>query len=404
MERKAVVTGIGLITPGGTLSDVWETLLRGQSMASSIATFDASLYPTSKAGIVEDEAIFAPFSPRLLKRMDRFSCLAMAAAHQALQDSGLDIQEAERISAGTYIGNMYGGWGVTDPGLRNLLRKGYKEVSPYIASAWFPTAPQGQITIQWGLGGYSKTIVADTASSMLAIGYAARAVEEGRADLMLAGGAEAPITPYTYSFCARSGRLSSTKYQVFDSEGTGFQVGEGAVILVLEELRAAQRRHAHVYGEIAGWATGYLPQQNNPWSDEGKRLARVIEQAFEYAAVNPDTIDYLGLDAQGLCIADRAEAQAIARVFEKTDQRPVATTCKPTLTHLLGAGAGLEVATALLAMHHGVIPPIAGDPSPQEAHPSDLVVGEPRKRSVRTALILARGADGVQSALVLKKG
>jgi 3-oxoacyl-(acyl-carrier-protein) synthase len=299
---------------------------------------------------------------------------------------------------------MYGGWGVTDPGLRNLLRKGYKEVSPYIASAWFPTAPQGQISIQWGLGGYSKTVVADTASSMLAIGYAARAIEEGRADLMLAGGAEAPITPYTYSFCARSGRLSSTSYQIFDSEGAGFLVGEGAVILVLEELKAAQRRHAHVYGEISGWATGYFPQQNDPWSDRGERLSHVIKQALEQASVNSDQIDYLGLDAQGLFAADRAEAQAIACAFETADQQPVATTCKPTLTHLLGAGAGTEVATALLAMHHGVIPPIAGYPTHQEAYPLDLVVGEPREHSVCTALILARGADGVQSALVLKKG
>jgi 3-oxoacyl-[acyl-carrier-protein] synthase II len=400
MERKAVITGIGLITPGGTLSNVWETLLCGQSVASPIETFDTSLYPTSKAGIVTDSAIFASFSPRLLKRMDRFACLALAATQQALQDSGLDdVSEAERQSVGVYMGNMYAGWGILNPD----LHKRYRDISPYAASGWFPTASQGQMTIQWELGGYSKSIVADTASSLLAIGYAARAIEEGRANIMLAGGAEAPITPFTYSCCVRSGRLSPDGYHVFDPEGKGFLVGEGAIVLVLEELRAAQQRHARIYAEIAGWATGYLPQQHGPWSDEGKRLSRVIAQALKNAATTPDTVDYLGLDAQGLFAADRVEAQAIAYTFETAGQQPVVTTCKPTLTHLLGAAAGTEIATALLAMHHEVIPPIAGYPSHQSAYPLELVVGKPREHSIHTALILARGTDGVQSAIVLKK-
>ncbi|MBV9689563.1 MAG: hypothetical protein JO202_07615, partial [Ktedonobacteraceae bacterium] len=337
MKRKAVITGIGLITPGGiTLPEVWETLLRGQSTARPIDIFDVAPYPVTKAGIVEDRDIFEPFPARSLKRMDRFCSLAMAATHRALQDSGIDLQKIEPSSAGVYIGNMYGGWGVTDPSLRRLLTNGYREVSPYVASAWFPTAPQGQITIHWGLEGYSKTIIADTASSALAIGYAAQAIEEERADVMLAGGAESPITPYTYSFCVRSGRLNPAGYRFFDPEGTGFLVGEGAVILVLEELRAAQQRHAHIYAEVAGWATCYLPRANSLWSDEGKRFSRLITQALDNAQVTPDEIDYLGLDAQGILVADSAEAQAVGRAFATSSQQPLATTCKPTLTHLLG--------------------------------------------------------------------
>jgi len=259
------------------------------------------------------------------------------------------------------------------------------------------------MAIQWEMQGYSKTIVADTASSALAIGYAARAIQEGRASTMLAGGAESPITPYTYSFCARSGRLSSTGYRIFDSESSGFLVGEGAVILVLEELRAAQQRNAHIYAELAGWATGYLPHTNTPWSDEGQRFSRLIKQALDNASMTPDQIDYVGLDAQGLLAADITEAQALVHTFGLSQPRLVATTCKPTLTHLLGAGAAAEVATALLALQHGVIPPVAECLSLDKACPLDLVVGKPRQMVARTALVNARGADGVQTALVFKR-
>ncbi|GCE49778.1 3-oxoacyl-[acyl-carrier-protein] synthase II [Thermosporothrix hazakensis] len=398
MKRRVVITGIGLITPGGSSpEDVWQTLLHGQSVAQSITSFDATPYSTSQAGIIEESEPFQPFSRRLLKRMDRFCCLAMAAAHRAIEDSGIEFQHRE--AAGVYIGNMYGGWGVTDPSLRNLLTQGYREVSPYVASAWFPTAPQGQISIHWGLKGQSKTIIADTASSALAIGYAARAIEEGRADVMLAGGAEAPITPYTYTFCSNSGRLNPAGYRVFDPEGRGFLVGEGAVLLVLEELEAARRRQAHVYAEIAGWATGYLPRAENLWSDEGKKLASLMTQALRQAELEPDEIGYLGLDAQGVQAADLAEAQAVERVFP--GEQPLATSCKPTLTHLLGAGAAAEIATALLSMQHDLIPPISAHPV-SAAH-MRLVSEEARPAQVRNALIHARGADGVQSAMVLRR-
>jgi 3-oxoacyl-[acyl-carrier-protein] synthase II len=402
MQRKVAITGIGLVTPGGTLPSVWDTLLRGQSTAREIDTFDISSYPVRHAGIVDNGDMFAPFSPRLLKRMDRFCCLAMVAAQQALQDSGLELETLDHSSIGTYIGNMYGGWGMTDPSLRNLLRRGYREVSPYVASAWFPTAPQGQITIHWGLKGYSKTIVADTASSALAIGYAARLIQQGRAEVMVAGGAEAPITPYTYTFCTRSNRLSPTGYQIFDPLGAGFLVGEGAVLLVLEEFTAAQRRGAHIYAELAGWATGYHPHEDDPWNDEGQHFSRIVRQALNNAGIHSGGVDYIGLDAQGLFRADNTEAQALAQALGSDLQEAAVTTCKPTLTHLLGAGAAAEIATALLAIQQKVIPPIAENIVADRACPLNLVTHTPYQTSVKTALVNARGTDGVQTAVVLK--
>lgn len=402
MERRVVITGVGLITPGGDLAHVWDTLLDGQSMAQHITSFDASVYLNDHAGIIDETDAFSPFSSRLLKRMDRFGCLTMAAAHQALQDSGLDIDLLERSTVGTYIGNMYGGWGITDPSLRRLLIEGYREVSPYVASAWFPTAPQGQIAIHWGFKGFGKTVIADTASSALSIGYAARAIQEGRANVMIAGGAESPITPYTYTFCERSGRVSPNSYQVFDAESSGFLVGEGAVLVVLEEMEAALQRHAHIYAEIAGWATGYLPQFDTPWHDEGKRFTRLIWQALEDAKTPADDIDYIGLDAQGCVEADNSEALALERVFGAVSS-PAATTCKPVLTHLLGAAAAAELVTALLAMQQNIIPPVTASSMRNDALSLNLIAEQPRQVNVQTALINARGADGVQAAIVLKK-
>jgi 3-oxoacyl-[acyl-carrier-protein] synthase II len=403
MARKAVITGLGLITPGGTtLPEVWATLLCGQSVAKPIDTFDASLYPVARAGLVKNQEIFQPFSSRLLKRMDRFCCLAMAATQRALEDSGVDLEQIDRQTAGVYLGNMYGGWSMTDPNLRRLLQDGYREVSPYVASAWFPTAPQGQITINWDLRGYSKTIGADTASSALAIGYAARAIEEGRASLMLAGGAEAPITPYTYGFCARSGRLDFSHYAIFDPERSGFLVGEGAVILVLEEKEAALQRGVRIYAEIAGWATGFMPYPNSLNHDERGCFARLITRALDEAALQPDEIDYIGLDAQGVLAADYVEARALTQALGTASRHPLVTTSKPALTHLLGAGAAAEIATAVLAMQNSVVPPVTACPAPELADTLSLVVEEPRPAQVRHALVNARGADGVLSTLVLK--
>ncbi len=408
--RRAVITGIGMVTPGGTLSTTWDAVRAGISTSQLFQPPDMHLDRPHRVGLVEDGDLFESFSPRLLKRMDRFCCLAIAAAQQALQDSKLDLEALDHQASGVYVGNMYGGWSVTDPSLRNLLRQGYRTVSPYVASAWFPTAPQGQITIRWNLHGYSKTVIADTASSALATGYAARAIQEGRAEVMLAGGAESPITPYTYSFCVRSGRLNPDGYRIFDPQGCGFQVGEGAVMLVLEELEAARGRGAHIYAELAGWSTGFQPCRSpgvqdggngSPWHTSGG-MARVIHQALVQAGVAPQQLDYIGLDAQGVQEADDAEAEALALALGPEHERIPATTCKPTLTHLLGAGASAEIAIALLAMQQGEIPPIAGGEIRDQTCPLQLVMDGVRQADIRTALVNARGADGVQAALVFR--
>ena len=402
MKRGVVVTGIGMATPAGTTREAtWNRVREGHQVAGPIDRFDATSCSAGIAGLVDEEA-FGKFPPRLLKRIDRFSRLAMAATMEALEDSGLDLEATDRQRAGAYLGNMYGGWEVADPSLRNLLTSGYQHVSPYVASAWFPTAPQGQISIYWQLKGYSKTIAADTASSALSIGYAARAIEEGRADVVVCGGAEAPVTPYALAFCERSGRLSPDGYRPFDRRSAGFQVGEGATILVLEALEHANARGASPRGEFGGFATGHVRASEAFSSAGSQRFARVLARTLEESRLQPSEIDYVGLDAQGSKSADRSEEEALVLVLGEQAGRPACTSAKPSTSHLLGAAAATEAAIGLLAMDRNEVPPIAGREEMDLPSRLRLVTSTASAEPIRTILIGARGADGTHAGLAFK--
>ena len=316
MTRTVVITGIGLITPAGDREQAWAHAREGATAVRPIDRFDAGPYGVADAGVVDDQAL-ERFPARHRKRMDRFSTLGLLAAGDALSDAGVDLDAVDRDRVGVSIGNMHGGWAITEPSLRKLLQGHEAEVSPYVASAWFPTAPQGQISIEWQLKGHSKTYASDTASGAHALGYAADAIAHGRADMVLAGGATAPITDYTYAFCARSGRLAPEGYRPFDERAEGFQIGEGAAILLLEEEGAARARGAHVYGRLAGWATRHAARRNgDAWADGGA-FGDVIGEALAAADVAPGELDYVALDAQGTPAADRAEAAALTAALRR---------------------------------------------------------------------------------------
>ncbi|MFD5336670.1 beta-ketoacyl-[acyl-carrier-protein] synthase family protein [Streptomyces hawaiiensis] len=392
-----VITGIGLALPGASDADqLWRSVTGGRSAVRPIERFDTDSYPCPNAGVLAEETereTIGTFTPRVRKRMDRFCQLALSAARSAQHDAGLPPSEdADRT--GVYVGNMFGGWEITEPSLRGLLDQGYTGVSPHIASAWFPTAPQGQITIANALTGFSKTLVADSASAALAIGYGARAVAEGRADVLLAGGAEAPVTPYTYTFCTTSGRLSPTgTYRPGDDTADGFCVGEGAVMLVLEREETARARAAVPLARLAGFAVRHVPE-DEVFGPSGTRvLAAVLTAALDEAGT--DRVDCVALDAQGTAQADESELSAIHSVLG-----PVAlTTAKPVTGNLLGAAPAVDAAVALLSLRHGTIAPVAGCERPRNAH---IVVGAPRETPVRTIALLARGADGTIAASVLR--
>ncbi|MEW9532358.1 beta-ketoacyl synthase [Microbispora sp. NPDC049125] len=398
--RRVVITGFGLVLPGAADgAGFWDLLCAGRTVTTPIDRFPADPYAGRHAGVVDDAALSAiPLRQR--KRMDRFCQLAMAATSSALDHAGLTTPaDLDRI--GVYIGNMYGGWEITEPSMRKLCQIGYTGVSPYIASAWFPTAPQGQISIEWGLKGFSKTIAADTASAAVAIGYAARAIAEGRADVILAGGAEAPVTPYTFTFCHTSGRLTGIDYRPFADQADGFRVGEGAVVFVLESEESALARGAVPLAEVAGFAAGHAVSEEVFGSAGADTLAHVAATALKEAGLDPEELGMIGLDAQGSSAADISEAAALRALLGDAAGRVPCTTAKPITGHLLGAAPAVDVLSGLLSIANGAVAPLPGESV--TVPELDLVSGGPRDRDVASALINARGADGTVASLVLKR-
>jgi 3-oxoacyl-[acyl-carrier-protein] synthase II len=396
-DRPVVIVGVGLVLPGASNTrELWALLSGGETALTPIDRFDPAGYAAHHAGLIDDMKL-AALPRRVRKQMDRFAQLSVLAARQALTDAGLD-DVPDPARAGVYVGNMFGGWQITEPSLRELCRNGYAGVSPYVATSWFPTASQGQISIDRGLKGVAKTVATDTASAAVAIGYAARAIAEGRADLMLAGGAEAPVTPYTYTFCQTSGRLTTDSYRPFTVNADGFQVGEGAVMLTLEAEGSARARGAKILGRIAGFATGHARAQHAFDAKGAHVLARVATRALGEAGIAPGDVDCVALDAQGTSAADAAEAAALGNLF--AGRPPACTTAKPATGHLLGAAPAVDVLAALLAIEHDAVP---GLPHHADAPAGlDVVVGAPRRQRVDTALLDARGADGTTTALVLQ--
>jgi len=397
-NAKVVIVGAGFVLPGArTPERFWSLARSGTTATTDVDRFPVASYTGRRAGVVADDELML-FPSRLRKRMDRFCQLSMVATHDALRDAGL-TGELPSERTGIYVGNMFGGWTITEPSLRNLCQVGYTGVSPYIATSWFPTASQGQISIQWNIKGFSKTVAADTASAAVAIGYAARMIAEGRADIMLAGGAEAPVTPYTYTFCETSGRLTAGDYAPFTDEARGFQVGEGAVMFVLESESSARARGAQILAEVAGFATGHAHSSDIFGRTGSARLARVGRAAVREAGLSPTDLDYVALDAQGTVDADTSEAEAIGELLADAGGHVACSTAKPMCGHLLGAAPAVDVLAVVLGIQRSEIAPIAG--IADSSHDLDLVVGQPRRHDIRAALVNARGADGTIAALAL---
>ncbi|MBW2651596.1 MAG: beta-ketoacyl-[acyl-carrier-protein] synthase family protein, partial [Deltaproteobacteria bacterium] len=324
MSRRVVITGLGIVAPSGIgKAAFWDGMKEGTSFISPISKFDASRYPSRIAGEVRELKIPNSFSKRLLKKLDRFSHLALVAADLALKDGNVELADENLNRVGVFMGNALGGWEYAETELRDLYVEGLDGVSPYQATAWFPAAPQGQISIYYGIKGYSKTVISDRASSLMALGYAARTIKKGNADLILAGGTEAPITPYALLCCNTNGSLSirneeaSSAYRPFDGTRDGFVIGEGAGIVVLEEMEHALERGAHIYGEVAGYSTNCDGYHRIDFDPKGDQLAVAIKTALHKSEVSTGEVDYISADGDATANGDRSETRAVKKVFGK---------------------------------------------------------------------------------------
>ena len=400
MSGRAVVTGLGVITPNGLgAAEYWSATCAGVSGIGEVARFDARGYPARLAGEVTRFQAEEYLPGRLLPQTDHMTRLALVAADWALADAGVKDGAGDTLSQGVITASSAGGFEFGQRELQNLWRMGNEYVSAYQSFAWFYAVNTGQISIRHGLKGPSGVIVTDQAGGLDAIGHARRQIRRG-STLMLCGGVDGSVCPWGWIAQMASGRLSysddpEAAYLPFDARAAGHVPAEGGAILLMEDARAARQRGATVYGEIAGYTATFDPR---PGSGRELALRRAITGALADAGVTPRQVDVVFADAAAIPSLDHAEAAAIAAVF---GDRGVPVTAPKTMTGRMYAGAAaVDVAAALLSVRDGLIPPTI-NVRPAGRYPVDVVT-EPRSRPVRVAVVIARGHGGFNSVLVVR--
>ena len=408
---------MGAWTPAGRGVDrLWEQVTSGLTCARRIRTFDCSGLWCHVGGEVEGFDPSEWLHVRLVRRTARFTHLAMAAATMAIEDSGVLISSEAGVApdrVGISVGNILGGWDFAEQEITKLWMRGARHVSPFLATAWFPTAAQGNISIAFGIKGRARTFVSDRASGAYALIHAAEMIQREQAEVVVAGGTEQPMSATAVLCCQTSGYLTrngrgdpEAAYLPFDRRHGGSVVGEGSVFLVLESLDHALARQAHVYAEITGWsvtADGYMPYYTPDPRATG--LIKAISRAVERAGITPSDVDLIVADGTAVPQEDATEVLAIKAAMGGRARAVPVTAAKPALTHLMGAAAVADVVVAARAMGAGVVPPIAHFDSPAPGFDLDFVNGSPRDApQARRALVISRGLGGVNACLIVSRG
>lgn len=408
--NKIAVTGLGVVSPSGIdKRKFWANIKAGRSCVEKITRFDASKYPSHIAGHVHELDAYSNVSSRLLKKIDLFSHMGLVASEMAIEDAKLDMKKEDLNRAGIFAGNAIGGWLYAETELRDLYLEGREGVSPFMASAWFPAAPQGQISIHYGIKGYSKTVVADRASSLMAIAYGARTLNRGKNDFILAGGMEAPVTPYALLCCNTSGVLSKNNgnpqkaYRPFDKDRDGMAIAEGAGIVILETQERAKKRGVLVYGYISGFGTTTDGVNRIDPAEDGVQLAKAIEIALDNAQLKPKDIDYVCLDGAATKIGDVSETKAIKQVFKSYAKELICSAPKSIFGNMLGACGAVDVITTLLAMENNVVPPTINLDNPDSLCDLNYCANAYQEKKINNAIVINRGRGGINCALVLQK-
>jgi len=374
-----------------------------------ITRFDASKYTSRIAGHVHELDAYSNVSSRLLKKIDVFSHMAMVASELAINDAKLKLDQENLDRAGIFMGNAIGGWLYGETELRDMYIEGREGVSPFMASAWFPAAPQGQVSIHYQMKGYSKTVVADRASSLMAIAYGARTLNRGKNDFILAGGMEAPVTPYALLCCQTSGMLTQdnihpdTAYKPYDKNRDGYAIAEGAGIVILEQEQRAKDRGARIYGNIVGFGTTTDATDRIHPADDGKQLARAIQIALDNAGLKPADIDYICLDGAATKLGDVSETRAIHQVFNGHSKKLICSAPKSIYGNMLGATGALDTITTLLAMRYSVVPPTINLNDPDPECDLNYCANATQEKVINNALIINRGRGGINCALIIQK-
>lgn len=409
-RRRVVITGLGIISPvGNTIPEAWDNIVNGRSGISEITRFDASAFPVRIAGEVKEFDIGTYLSPKEARRMDVFIHYGLAAGIQAIKDSGLDIgpTNAERI--GVNIGSGIGGLPMIEATHDDFLRAGHRKISPFFIPGTIINMIAGNLSIMFGLKGPCLAMVTACTTATHCIGDAARMIERGDVDAMVAGGAEATVTPLAIGGFASAKALSTrnddplTASRPWDKGRDGFVLGEGAGVLVLEEYEHAKARGARIYAEVAGFGMSADAYHMTAPLEDGEGAARCMGLALRDGGIALDEVDYINAHGTSTPLGDLAETIAVKRCFGDRAKSIAVNSTKSMTGHLLGAAGGVEAVFSSLAVYNQIAPPTINILEQDEACDLDYVANKARSMEIRVALSNSFGFGGTNGTLAFRR-
>ncbi|NOY65624.1 MAG: beta-ketoacyl-ACP synthase II [Nitrospirae bacterium] len=409
-RRRVVITGLGVVTPLGTgVQKSWDALIKGVSGISKITHFDPGDLPVRIAGEVKDFDPADYIEVKEIKKMDRFIHFALAASQMAVDDSELKIDTSNAYRVGVIIGSGIGGLPMIEHYTTVLNERGYRRITPFFIPMSIINLASGRVSIRFGAKGPNSAVVTACSSGSHAIGDAFRIIQRGDADVMIAGGSEAVISPLgvagftVMKALSRRNDEPEKASRPFDADRDGFVMSEGAGVVILEELGHAIKRGAKIYAEIVGYGmTGDAYHITSP-SPDGEGAARCMQLAIEDAGVSPEEVDYINAHGTSTKYNDELETMAIKKVFGEHAYKLAVSSTKSMTGHLLGAAGGVEAVISALSIYNNIVPPTINLDNPDPECDLDYVPHRAREMEVRYALSNSFGFGGTNACLLFKR-
>jgi len=411
LDKRIVITGLGAISPIGIGKDeFWKGLMEGRNGIGKITRFDATEYKSQIAGEVKDFDPTEYIDKKESKRMDRYAQFAVAATKMALEDAGLDLEKEDCDRIGTYVGAGIGGIETMNEQYKKLFDKGPNRISPFFIPMMIANMAAGQVSITFGLHGPSSCVVTACATGSNCIGDAMRVMQRGEADVMVAGGTEASISEAAVAgfsamkaLCMDHNDDPVHASRPFDKNRSGFVMGEGSGIVILETLEHAKARGAHIYCELAGYASNSDAYHITSPAPHGVYQAKCMAAAIADAGLKPADVDYVNAHGTSTHMNDQGETEAIKSVWGEAAKDVSVSSIKSMTGHMLGAGGAIECVATALAVQNDMLPPTINYETPDEGLDLDYVPNKAKAKKVRAAISNSFGFGGHNACLVLKK-
>ena len=409
MKRRVVVTGLGAITPiGNTVEEFWNGIKAGKVGIDEITKFDTTEYKVKLAGEVKGFVAKERMDFKAAKRMEPFSQYAVVAAKEAVEDAGIDMSKEDPFRAGVIVGSGIGSLQVVESEYAKIEKRGPSRVNPVMVPLMISNMAAGNVAIQLGMKGKCTSVTTACATGTHSIGDAFRAIQYGDADIMVAGGTESSICPTAVagftSLTALTTQTDPKKASIpFDKNRSGFVIGEGAGVVVLEELEHAKARGAHIYAEIAGYGATCDAFHITSPAEDGSGAAKAMSLAIEEAGLTPSDVDYINAHGTSTHHNDLFETRAIRLAFKEAADHVIVNSTKSMTGHLLGAAGGVEFITCVKSMEEGFIHQTVGTEETDEECDLNYAVGAPVEKEISCAISNSLGFGGHNATVLIKK-